>query len=219
MGRSRSTTPRYENLSQLWERLGRIPLSRIRMEVPPGTATERDVIRAESRFNRHCELIDGTLVEKAMGIFESRLAGLLFHYLEDFLEENDLGLVFTTDAMLRVEPMQVRMPDVCFYSWGQFPDRTIPEVQILDSVPDLTVEVLSPGNTKREMERKRKEYFLGGCKLYWELDPVKRTVRVYTAPDESKLVRERGTLDGGEVLPGFRLPLTRLFARSGRRRA
>jgi Uma2 family endonuclease len=219
MSRSRSATPMFENLSQLWDRLGQIPLSRIRMEVPPGTATERDVIRAEARFNRLCELIDGTLVEKAMGIFESRLAGLLFHFLEDFLEEDDLGLVFTTDALLRVEPKQVRSPDVCFYSWDQFPGHTLPEGQILDRVPDLAIEVLSPGNTKKEMQRKRKEYFLGGCKLVWEVDPVKKTARVFTAPDESKLVRERGTLTGGDVLPGFKLPIARLFARAGKRRA
>jgi Uma2 family endonuclease len=92
-------------------------------------------------------------------------------------------------------------------------------VQILNVVPDLAVEVLSPSNTKREMEQKRREYFLGGCRLVWEIDPVKRTARVYTAPDESKLVREKGTLDGGDVLPGFRLPLARLFARAGKRRA
>ena len=108
---------------------------------------------------------------------------------------------------------------MAFYSWRLFPDRVLPAGQILEVVPDLAVEILSPSNTKAEMARKRKEYFLGDCKLVWEIDPIKKTVRDYTAPDESRLVRERGTLDGGKVLPGFTLPVAQLFARAGKRSA
>jgi hypothetical protein len=67
------------------------------------------------------------------------------------------------------------------------------------------------------MERKRRDYFLGGCKLVWEIDAIKKTARVYTAPDESKGIGEKGKLTGGKVLPGFELPLADLFARAGKR--
>jgi Uma2 family endonuclease len=86
-------------------------------------------------------------------------------------------------------------------------------------VPDLSVEVLSPSNTKGEMERKRRDFFLGSCKLVWEIDPIKKTAPVFTAPDEAKLIREGGKLTGGEVLPGFELALGALFARAERRPA
>jgi Uma2 family endonuclease len=212
----KSTTPTFDTFDELLDRLGDIPLRRIRMNPPPGTATENDVIRAEARFNRLCELVDGTLVEKPVGYYESRLAIVLISYFEMFLTEHDLGIILGADGMMRVEPKQVRMPDVAFYSWEQFPRRVLPRGSILDRVPDLAVEVLSPSNTKKEMARKRKEYFLGGCKMVWELNPIKRTVRVYSAPDESKLVREKGTLDGGSVLPGFKLRVADLFKRAGR---
>jgi Uma2 family endonuclease len=207
----------YERFSDLLERLGDIPPERIRLRPYPGTATEEDVIYAESRYNRLCELIDGTLVEKTVGYYESRLAGVLIYFLETYLEQNNLGIVVAEGGMMRVEPGQVRLPDVAFYSWSHFPDRLLPAGQILDVVPDLAVEVLSPSNTKKEMARKRKEYFLGGATLVWEVEPLKKTVCAYTAPDESKLVREKGTLDSGSVLPGFKLSVAQLFQRVGAR--
>lgn len=217
MRKSKSTTPTFDVFSELWDSLGRIPPERIRLQPPPGMATEDDVIAAESRYGRLCELIDGTLVEKAMGYYESRVGGLVLHFIEVFLTEHDLGIVLAADGMIRVDEEQVREPDVSFFSWSQFPDRILPAGQILDRVPDLAVEVLSSANTKGEMERKRREYFLGGCKLVWEIDPVKKSARAYTAPDEFKRIGEKGTLDGGKVLPGFRLALADLFARAGRR--
>ena len=68
-----------KTLADLRRRLGGIPLERIWFHPAPGTATEKDVIEAEERENRLCELVDGTLVEKAMGFEESRLAIELSH--------------------------------------------------------------------------------------------------------------------------------------------
>ena len=92
---------------------------------------------------------------------------------------------------------------------------------IPDLAPDLAVEVLSEGNTKQEMERKLKDYFFAGVRLVWYIDVKKRTVEVYTSPDQGVTLTEGQNLDGGDVLPGFRLPLRQLFARlapGGRRR-
>jgi len=207
----------YERFSDLLERLGDIPPERIRLRPYPGTATEEDAIHAEVRYNRLCELIDGTLVEKPMGYYESRLAGVIFSILDEFSRQHGLGFVAGESGLSRVEPGQLRMPDVAFYSWSHFPDHLLPAGQVLNLVPDLAIEVLSPGNTKEEMARKRKEYFLGGATLVWEVNPLKKTVCVYTAPDESRLVREKGTLDGGSVLPGFKLSVAQLFQRVGDR--
>ena len=77
------------------------------------------------------------------------------------------------------------------------------------------MEILSPSNTPAEMRIKLKEYFLGGVKLVWIIDPEKRTAEVYTAPDKVTAVPTDGTLDGGEVLPGFTLPLATLFVKFG----
>ncbi len=66
--------PDIKTLADLRRRLGGISLERIWFHPAPGTATEKDVITAEERENRLCELVDGTLVEKAMGFEESRVA-------------------------------------------------------------------------------------------------------------------------------------------------
>jgi Uma2 family endonuclease len=214
-------TPRFEpdNIAELLTRLEGIPPERILLRPPPGTATEKDAIEAEERHDRLCELIDGTLVEKPMGWFEAYVGAVLIGYLREYLKVNKRGIVTGESGRIRTEPGQIRMPDVAFFSWDHFPGRRLPAGATLDMVPDLAVEVLSPSNTKKEMERKRREYFLGGSKLVWEVDPTRRTVRVYTAPDESRLLRERHTLDGGDVLPGFRLSIREWFDEVGRQEA
>ncbi len=208
-----------ETVADLLQRLGDIPPHRVRMKPYPGTATEQDVIAAEAApEKRLCELIDSTLVEKEMGQYESRLAVVLVYFIETFLDSHDLGVCFGEAAMLRIVPGRVRLPDVSFVSWDKLPNRELPAEPIADLVPDLAVEVLSASNTRREMEDKRREYFQGGARLVWEIDPATRTARMYTGPDQFQEIDVNGALDGGDVLPGFSLPLLQLFNRAGRQR-
>src|SRR5207248_794834 len=100
-----------ETLADLHRRLGGIPLERIRCQPPPGTATEDDVLLRPNGEKRLFELIDGVLVEKAMGYYESRLATVLGYLLERFLEGRDLGVVSGADATMRLRPRLVRLPD------------------------------------------------------------------------------------------------------------
>ena len=205
-------------VADLLEHLGGIPPYRVRLHPTPGTATEQDVIDILAHEDRCCELIDGVLVEKAMGWYESRLAIVIAYFIESFLDDHDLGVVAGEHGLLRLFPNQVRIPDVSFISWEQFPDRKLPADPIPGLYPNLAVEVLSQSNTEKEMRRKLREYFAAGTQLVWLVDPKARTVRVYTSPRKSKLVREDQTLDGGDVLPGFQLPLRKLFVRAGRRK-
>jgi Uma2 family endonuclease len=103
-------------LADMLAHLGGIPSERIRMYPPPGMATEKDVLQAKSRFNRICELIDGVLVEKTLGYYESLLAAELIHLLKLFLQRHDLGIVLGEAGTLRILPNQIRVPDVCFIS-------------------------------------------------------------------------------------------------------
>jgi Uma2 family endonuclease len=205
--------PVLYNVADLIEHFA-VPPERIRLEPRPGCATEADAIQ-----NEMCELIDGTLVEKAMGYYESRIAVALIYFLERFLDTKPIGFLLDGSGIIRVTQEQIRLPDVSFFLWTHFPDRKLPGGQILGLVPDVAVEVLSPTNTPKEMERKRGEYFAGGAKLVWEVDPIKRTVEVFTAPDVSTILDESATLDGGAVLPGFTLSIRDWFARAGERSA
>ena len=179
---------------------------RIWFHPAPGTATEKDVIEAEVRENRLCELVDGTLVEKAIGFEESRLAGRLLHLVSSFLDLNDLGICVGADGMMRIAPGLVRIPDLSFITWDRLPGRESPQEPIPDLAPDLAVEVLNEENTKAEMAPEVREYFDAGVSLVWLIDPKKRTARIFSTVEKSILIRADQSLDGGTVLPRLRPP-------------
>jgi Uma2 family endonuclease len=210
--------PEEGTLAELLYRLGDVPPERIRMRPAPGTAREQDVIKAlEAADKRLYELVDGVLVEKAMGTREALLAGIILHWLWDFLEQHDLGQPLGADGALRLMPKLVRIPDVSFVSWERLPGRELPDQPIADLVPDLAVEVLSERNTKGEIQRKLRDYFLAGVRLVWVIQPRTQTAEVYRERDRKNRVGKTGVLDGENVLPGFKLALSELFARAHRK--
>src|ERR1700733_1495338 len=109
----------FENAAELVQRLGNIPLERIRFTPPPGTATMRDLRAAMSRSDRLYELVDGTLVEKAMGFSESFLAGQVLSDINVFARQHDLGIPVGADGTVRLLKGLVRIPDVAFFCWDK----------------------------------------------------------------------------------------------------
>jgi Uma2 family endonuclease len=212
-----NTVRSLRTMAELVEHLGGISAARIRLQPVPGTATAEDAFEVERKEGALCEVIDGVLVEKAMGWYESRVAIILAYFIEGYLDCHDLGILTGADGPMFVEPGQMRDPDLAFFSWEKFPNRLLPRDPILDHVPDLSVEVLSASNTPREMERKRRENFAGGARLVWEIDADDRWIRVYTAVDQFTTLRDGDDLTGGDVLPGFTMSVTTLFDRAGQR--
>lgn len=199
-------------IADLIERLGNIPLSRVLMDPSPGNATEADLLEAERRYDRLYELVDGTLVEKAVGFHESLLAAVLIGILRQFVVPRNLGVVTGPDGMVRLFPGLVRGPDVAYASWDRFPGRKLPKEAIPNLAPDLAIEVLSKSNTRAEMKRKRGEYFAAGVPMVWEVDRKRRTVSVYTPDGAVTVLKDSQRLEGGDILPGFVLELSDLFA-------
>src|SRR5580658_2309584 len=103
--------PRATSLTvaDLLEQLGGIPAFRVRLRPPPGEATESDVLALHDHEDRLFELVDGVLVEKAMGFRESILAAALIHFLAAFVQDRRLGVVAGSDGMMRLFPRTVRM--------------------------------------------------------------------------------------------------------------
>lgn len=199
-------------IGDLLKRLGNIPARRVLLHPYPGTATEADLIKVLDRKERLCELVEGTLVEKPMDFDESDIAGLILTAFNNFVRPRRLGIVTGESGPYGLIGGLVRMPDVAFISWNRFPGRKKPKEPVPQVAPDLAVEVLSRSNTKAEIDRKIGEFFQAGTRLVWVVDPKKQTIRVYTAPDQSILLEGNQSLDGGDVLPGFRLALRDLFA-------
>jgi len=201
-----------ETLADVLERIGNVPLHRILWTPRPGTATEEDQLRLiNGEPKRLIELIDGILVEKAMGNYESYFAASLIGFLRDFVRPRTLGVIGAPDALMRMATGRNRMPDVHFTPWNLIP-KPDGHLQPVGKYPaDLAVEILSESNTVEEIALKRREYFAAGTRLVWIFDPEARTVAVFTDPETFTLLTPKDTLDGGEPLPGFRLPLTELF--------
>ena len=191
---------------------GPIPLHRIRHQPRPGLAKPQDVVEIYDREKRRYELVDGILLEKAMGFKESLLAMRIGRLLGNFLAINDLGVVAGEGGMMELSPGLVRIPDVSFISWDRFPNRAIPEDPLPRLVPNLAIEVFSAGNTKKEMDRKLRDFFDSGVQLVWFVRPKNRSVEVFTSPTESVVLRQNQTLTGGDVLPEFTVLVRELFA-------
>ena len=206
----------YWTVEDLMDRFGPIAHARVRQDPPPGSATERDVVEIHEREGRLYELAEGVLVEKVAGVQESFLAVVVGGHLSTFADRHDLGFVLGADGLAHLAPGLVRIPDVAFVSWRRYPTRRVPLLPMLDFAPDLAVEVLSPSNTQREMQRKLSDYFGAGVTTVWYVDPVQRQVQVYDGVDRSTLVTQDQVLTGEPVLPGFTLNLRELFARLAR---
>ena len=198
--------------SEVIAHFGDIPIARILTSPPPGQATEADGIELHDRHDRLCELIDGTLVEKTMGWQESELAVTIARLLGNFVSAHRLGKVLGSDGMVRLEPEQIRIPGVAFIAKQRFAGRTLQPGAFWELGCDLAVEVISPSNTRREMERKLTDYFAAGVAVAWLVYPKSREVVVYSSPSKSITLRGDDMLESGAILPGFSVPVAQVFA-------
>lgn len=198
-------------IADLLKSLGGIPAERVLMHPTPGTATEADWVRLPYELQKTCELVDGTLVRKPMGYPESILAATIIGFLQAFVRPTRIALVAGSDGPIRFLPGQLRMPDVSLYLREKLPNGKAPASQVNPLIPDLAVEVISPGNTRKEIEKKLELYQATGVLLVWIVEPKKRTVKVHRLEEIPLLLEESDELTGEPVLPGFRLSVTELF--------
>jgi Uma2 family endonuclease len=219
--RAKAMTNVIEPTGDIWtaadlvERFGAIPLNRIRHAPPPGMGRESDVAEIHDHEDRLYELVDGVLLEKTVGAYESCLAMLLARLIGNFFEANDLGIVLGADGAMRLGPGLVRIPDVSFISWQRLPDRKIPRESFWSLAPNLACEVISPSNTREEMQRKLHDYFDAEVERVWYVYPIEHEVHVFASPDDCVVLGRGQTLEGGDILSGFSVPLERLFAEPG----
>lgn len=208
--------PIAEPRAAWYERIGRVPIERIRWTPRPGLATERDLVNLNDRDRVGLfELIDGVLVEKAYGFLESVLTVEIGVGIGRWMDEvGDAGVVVGTTASITLPNGDIRLPDTSYYRPSRFPEGTIPREPCPLLVPDLVVSVVKPDNTNLELERRRSDYFAAGTELIWEVDPRLRTVTICTSPDSFHVVAADIPVDGANVLPGFTFTLDDLLTRT-----
>lgn len=159
------------------------------------------------------ELVDGQLVERHMGNKSSWVTTRIAKLLSIYVDEHNLGWVFTTEAGYRLDPSRpntLRKPDVSFVRFGRLPNEE-PADAYDNLAPDWAIEVLSPGDTVIELEEKIVEYLSAGVRLVWVVNPDLKVVKVHVAGRPIEECRVGDELTGGEVMPGFRCPVASIF--------
>jgi Uma2 family endonuclease len=181
------------------------------MAVQDKLYTADDLLNLPDDGKRY-ELVKGKLIEMSpTGRPHSVLTVWLLNLLFNHVRSRDLGEVAGPDAgfFISRNPDTVRSPDISFIS----KDRLGPlEDGYYTVAPDLAVEVVSPGNTKTELHEKVVEYFKAGTRLVWYFYPKSRAVYVYHAPNKITVLGVDDPLEGGDVLPGFKVNVRDIFA-------
>ncbi len=159
------------------------------------------------------ELNKGVLVEMApMGDIHGIVTNWLAYLITGFVAAHDLGEVTAAETgfELSKDPDTVRAPDIAFIASARLMPLTGKYYSI---APDLAVEVISPGDSASEINDKIQDYFGAGVRLVWLVYPRSETVHVFTAADQVHIHKTGDVLDGGDVLPGFTLPVGNVFQR------
>jgi Uma2 family endonuclease len=170
--------------------------------------------RLDPEAAKFYEAVDGQVLENPpMGAQESVLAGLLQDLMGPFARGNALGRVVPETLFLIDRARRLRRrPDLAFVSAQRWPlRRRVPRTETWDVIPDLAIEVISESNIADQVAIKIEEYFRAGVRAVWVVYPVTSKVYLYDSPTRVRILQVGDDLDGGDLLPGFRVALATLF--------
>ncbi len=162
------------------------------------------------------ELIEGELIPMSpANLLHAWFAAKIARYLDNFAELQNMGYVFVEAGFYPSDDRQTLLaPDVAFVSKARL-GTPFPQ-SFIGLMPDLAVEIASPGNTLVELREKAAIYLKHGARVVWIVIPDEKSVEVCRIGAGEKvqcqLVGSDGVLSGEDVLPGFELELWRLFA-------
>jgi Uma2 family endonuclease len=183
----------------------------------PWLPTGDDLLKMPEEMTKGYELIEGVLVPKGGTLSPTsgthgKVENNAAFELTLFNRQHNLGTVITGDPgyYTRDDTHTVRAPDVAFVSYEKVPPDS--EMEGFSRIPpDLVIEVVSPSNSAEEIEEKVQEWLAFGVKIVWVMFPKTRRVRVFTHDGKWRILNAKEMLDGGDVLPGFRVEVSALF--------
>ncbi len=170
---------------------------------------------AQPEYNeRNIELVEGKIVEiPKPGGEHGQITWLLSFKIGIYVMENNPGIITAAETGFILESSPygkdtVRALDIAFIKEGK--TGAALSAGWVNVAPDLAVEVISPSNLFSDIQLKVAQLLQAGTALVWLVDPQSRTVTVHTK-DSTLTLREGDTLTGGDVLPGFELPVADIF--------
>jgi Uma2 family endonuclease len=159
------------------------------------------------------ELVAGVLREMNLaGCEHGRVAVNFMGPLHLFVKQETLGAVFPagTGFLLTTDPDTVLAPDVAFVSRER--KAKVPRGDgYFPGPPELAVEVISPEDTYSEVEEKVERWLDAGCRMVVVVNPRNCTLKIYRTRTEVLVLTMQDSFDGGDVLPGFQLPVRQIF--------
>jgi Uma2 family endonuclease len=160
------------------------------------------------------ELIDGELREMPqLTMWQGEVEANLAMRLHACVQGSALGCVSIGKVafIVRRNLDRVRAADIAFICQARVPPLEARQ-HILEVIPDLMVEILSKRDTIEEISDKIDDWLGAGVQMLWIVDPFRRTVTIYQPGCDPMLLGAHGVLEGDPVIPGFRCPVTEIFA-------
>ncbi len=177
------------------------------------TITAEELLQLPDNGKRR-ELVRGEVREMApAGDEHGELAMTIGSELSQHVKAKGLGRVYAAETgfIIARNPDTVRAPVAAFVR-QEVIDATGRLRGFRSGAPDLAIEVISPGDSYTEVKEKVLEWLEAGCRMVVTIDPRRRIVTVYRSRHDIEILTEEDTLSGGEVVEGWELPLSVLFA-------
>ena len=160
------------------------------------------------------EVVDGELVRSPKNTpCHGDICAELSMALRAFSKARRLGAVWDSSTGFWMDNRNCRAPDVSFISRERLQAMGFRRNsrKFFPGAPDLAVEILSPNNSRIEIDERLRDFFASGTQIAWIINPDTECVEVCHAPDQRKLLGPGAALDGEHLLPGFRYPIADLF--------
>jgi len=181
------------------------------VETPNKIWTEGELERLPEDGFLH-EVVAGELVMSPKNNFQhGNITSRLFLALGNHVQQNRLGVVLDSSTGFWMKNRNCRAPDISFVSTDRLSGWKASAQHFFAGAPDLAVEILSPNNTRAEIDARLKDFFESGTRLAWVIDPNAEHAEVFRAPAFRDVVGKGGVLEATDLLPGFRYPIDDLF--------
>ena len=180
----------------------------------PELITAEELLNIPDPLDRRCELVAGVIQYRPFMDFGSgAIASELNFRLSQHVHATRCGIFVATGTgyILRRNPDTVRAATASCLSEARLNRFSRRHDGYFPSAPNLVVELLSDFDDEKDIDRRNSDWFDGGAKLVWVVNPRWKTVTVYRSATDKQELSLCDSLVGAEVLPGFVCPLTDIF--------